>query len=211
MRTLVSQLQVELRDLVAMMDERGVVSAHTTILRWVQYYTPEFAKRRRMDETYVKVRGAWVYLYQVVDKAGKMVDFDLSRKRDVDAAKAFLRKAMEALRTPTKITLDANAASQGAVADLKQSGELPKRVRVRSCKYLNNIIEQDHRRAKQRLRPMLGLKSFQTAAVIIGGLERAEKIKKGQFKIGTLGARWPGCRKSGRPPCPRNPPLSFSE
>jgi transposase-like protein len=73
------------------------------------------------------------------------------------------------------------------VADLKQSGELPKRVQVRSCKYLNNTIEQDHRRVKQRLRPMLGLKSFRTAAVVIGGIELAEKIKKDQFKIGKLG------------------------
>ena len=80
------------RDLVGMMDERGVVLAHTTILRWVQYYTPEFQKRWRMDETYVEVPGTWVYLYRAVDKAGKTVDFYLSRKCDVDAAEAFLRK-----------------------------------------------------------------------------------------------------------------------
>jgi transposase-like protein len=87
---------------------------------------------------------------------------------------------------PTKVTLDAYAASHRAVADLKASGELPKRMRVRTSKYLNNTIEQDHRRIKQRLRPMLGLKSFQTAAVVIGGIELAEKIKKGQFKLGNL-------------------------
>jgi transposase-like protein len=188
------------RDLVAMMNERGVDLAHTTILRWVQHYNPEFEKRWkryarsvggswRMDETYVKVRGAWVYLYRAVDKAGKTVDFYLSRNRDVNAAKAFLRKAMTGQRVPTKITLDAYAASHRAVADLKETGELPKRVRVRSNKYLNNVIEQDHRRVKQRLRPMLGLKSFRTAAVVIGGIELAEKIKKGQFKIGKLGGR----------------------
>lgn len=186
------------RDLVAMMGERGILIAHTTILRWVQHYTPEFERRWsrfartvggswRMDETYVRVRGEWVYLYRAVDKAGKTVDFYLSRKRDVNAAKAFLRKAMKGHRIPTKITLDAYAASHRAVADLKQSGELPKRVRVRSSKYLNNIIEQDHRRVKQRLRPMLGLKSFRNAAVVISGIELAEKIKKGQFKTGKLG------------------------
>ena len=186
------------RDLVAMMGERGIVMAHTTILRWVQHYTPEFEKRWkrfartvggswRMDETYVKVRGEWVYHYRAVDKAGKTVDFYLSRKRDVNAATAFLRKAMKGQRIPTKITLDAYAASHRAVADLRQSGELPKRVRVRSSKYLNNTIEQDHRRVKQRLRPMLGLKSFRNAAVAIGGIELAEKIKKGQFKTGKLG------------------------
>ena len=169
------------RDLVAMMGERGIDLAHTTILRWVQRYTPEFEKRWkrfartvggswRMDETYVKVRGEWVYLYRAVDKAGKTVDFYLSRKRDVNAAKTFLRKAMKGQQIPTKITLDANAASHRSVADLKQSGELPKRV-------------------KQRLGPMLGLKSFRNAAVVIRGIELAEKIKKGQFKLGKLGGR----------------------
>src|SRR5260370_32433447 len=181
-----------------MMAERGIALAHTTILRWVQHYTPEFEKRWkryvrpvggswRWDETYMKVRGAWMYLYRAVDKAGKTVDFYLSRKRNVAAAKAFLRKAMRGQRTPTKITFDAYAASHRAVADLKKSGELPKRVQVRSSKYLNNLIEQDHRRVKHRLGPMLGLKTFRTAAVVIWGGEFAEKIKKGQFKVGKLG------------------------
>ena len=142
-----------------------------------------------MDETYIRIKGEWMYLYRAVDKAGKTVEFYLSRKRDVNAAKAFLRKAMQRERVPTKITLDAYAASHRAVADLKDTCELPKRVVVRSCKYLNNRIEQDHRRVKQRLRPMLGLKSFRTAAVVIGGIELAEKIKKGQFKLGKLGGR----------------------
>jgi transposase-like protein len=187
------------RDLVRMMGERGIGLAHTTILRWVQHYTPEFEKRWRryartvggswrMDETYIKVRGEWVYLYRAVDKLGKTVDFYLSRRRDVNAAKAFLRKAIKEQRVPIKITLDAYAAPHRAVTDLKASGELPKRVAVRTSKYLNNRIEQDHRRIKQRLRPMLGLKNFSTAAVVIGGIELAEKIKKGQFKIGKLGS-----------------------
>ena len=127
------------------------------------------------------------YLYRAVDKAGKTVDFHLSRKRDVNAAKAFLRKAMRGQRVPTKITLDGYAASHRAVGELKDTGELPKRVVLRSSKYLNNLIEQDHRRIKQRLRPMLGLKSFRTARVVIGGIELTERIKKGQFKIGKLG------------------------
>jgi transposase-like protein len=186
------------RDLVTMMGERGIAMAHTTILRWVQHYSPEFEKRWkryarsvggswRMDETYVRVKGEWMYLYRAVDKIGKTVDFFLSRNRDVNAAKAFLRKAMRQQRTPVKITLDAYAASHRAVSDMKESGQLPKRVRVRASKYLNNVIEQDHRRVKQRFRPMLGLKSFKTAAVVIGGIELAEKIKKNQFKIGKLG------------------------
>jgi transposase-like protein len=186
------------RDLVAMMSERGVGIAHTTILRWVQHYTADFEKRWRrfagtvggfwrMDETYIKVRGEWMYLYRAVDKAGRTVDFHLSRKRDVNAAKAFLRKAMKGQRIPTKITLDAYAASHRAVAELKDNGEVPQRVPVRTSKYLNNLIEQDHRRVKQRLRPMLGLKSFRTAAVIISGIELAEKIKKKQFQMSKLG------------------------
>jgi transposase-like protein len=186
------------RDLVTMMGERGISLVHTTILRWVQHYSPVFEKRWqryarpvggswRCDETYIKVKGTWVYLYRAVDKAGRTVDFYLSRKRDVAAAKAFLRQAMRGQRTPTKITLDAYAASHRAVSDLKRSGELPRRVKVRSSKYLNNLIEQDHRRVKHRLGPMLGLKSFRTASVVIAGVELAEKIKKGQFKIGKLG------------------------
>jgi transposase-like protein len=85
------------------------------------------------------------------------------------------------------VTLDAYAASHRAVADLKRDGELPKEVVVRSSKYLNNWIEQDHRRIKQRLRPMLVLKRFQTADIVIGGIELAEKIKKEQFKTEKLG------------------------
>ena len=127
-----------------------------------------------------------MYLYRAVDKAGKTVDFYLSRNRDVNAARAFLRKAMKGQRTPTKITLDAYAASHRAVAELRKNGELPKRVLVRTSKYLNNAIEQDHRRVKQRLRPMLGLKSFRTAGVI-AGIELAEKIKKKQFQMSKLG------------------------
>ena len=106
--------------------ERGIAMAHTTILRWVQRYTPEFEKRWkryarrvggswRCDETYINVKGEWVYLYRAVDKAGKTVDFYLSRKRDVNAAKAFLRTAMKHTRRPTKITLDGYAASHRAV------------------------------------------------------------------------------------------------
>ncbi len=186
------------RDLVSMMSERGITLAHTTILRWVRHYRPEFEKRWRryaravgdswrMDETYVKVHGEWVYLYRAVDKAGRTVDFFLSRHRDVNAAKAFLRKAMKGRLVLAKVTLDAYAASHRAVADLKETGELPEQLLVRSSKYLNNLIEQDHRRIKQRLRPMLGLKSFDSATIVINGSELAEEIRKGPFKMDQLG------------------------
>jgi transposase-like protein len=140
-----------------------------------------------MDETYIKVGGRWVYLYRAVDKAGQTVDFFLSRNRDVNAAKSFLRHAIKNRRTPSKITLDAYAASHRAVPEMKETGELPRRVRVRSSQYLNNLVEQDHRRVKQRSRPMLGFKRLDHAIVTISGIELAEKIKKGQFKTGKLG------------------------
>jgi transposase-like protein len=193
-----SSFKLSFRDLVMMMADRGISLAHTTILRWVQHYLPEFEKRWqryarsvggswRMDETYIKVRGQWVYLYRAVDKAGWTVDFLLSRKRDVNAAKSFLRKAMQNTRKPTKITLDAYAASHRAVREMKKEGELSRRVKVRSSRYLNNLIEQDHRRVKHRTGPMLGFKRFDNAVVTISGIELAEKIKKRQFKIGKLG------------------------
>ena len=192
--------KLRFRDLVAMMSERGIGMAHTTILRWGQHYAPEFEKRWkrfaravggswRMDETYVKVGGEWVYLYRAVDQAGPTVDFYVSQNRDVNAAKGFLRSAMKHTRIPTKITLDAYAASHRAVRERKEGGELPRRVRVRSSQYLNNLIEQDHRRVKQRIRPRLGFKRFDNAVITIGGIELAEKIKKGQFKTGKLGGR----------------------
>ena len=106
-----------------------------------------------------------MYLYRAVDKAGQTVDFFLSRNRDVNAAKSFLRSAMKNTRVPTKITLDAYAASHRAVREMKEDGELPGRVKVRSSQYLNNLVEQDHRRVKQRIRPMLGFKRFDNAMV----------------------------------------------
>ena len=150
-----TSFKLSLRDLVIMMADRGIGVTHTTILRWAQRYLPEFEKRWRryarpvggswrMDETYIKVHGQWVYLYRAVDKAGQTVDFFLSRNRDVNAAKSFLRSAMKNTRVPTKITLDAYAASHRAVREMKESGELPGRVQVRSSQYLNNLVEQDH-------------------------------------------------------------------
>ena len=112
MRALIPSLQTSLRDLVEMMAERGLPLAHTTIMRWVQHCTPEFEKRGRryalvvgrswrVDETYVKIRGVWCYLYRAVDRSGRTVDFRLSTRRDVAAAKAFLRKAMKSQQCAT--------------------------------------------------------------------------------------------------------------
>ena len=156
------------RDLVAMMAERNVDVAHTTILRWVQRYVPEFEKRWqrfaravgtswRVDETYIKLKGKWVYLYRGVDKEGQTIDFFLSEQRDIAAAKRFLQQAIEKRDVPQKITLDGYAASHVAVGELQAEGTLPATLLVRTNRYLHNVIEQDHRRVKQRVRPMLDL------------------------------------------------------
>src|SRR5882724_5889914 len=142
-----------------------------------------------MDETYVKVRGEWVYLYRAVDKAGKTVDFYLSEKRDVNASKAFLRKAMKSQRIPTKITLDAYAASYRAITELKAMGELLKRVRVRTSKYLNNAIEQDHRRIKQRASPHAGIEELPDRS----GCDRWHRVGR-EDQEGTVQTR-----QAGRP------------
>ena len=142
----------------------------------------------RVDETYLKVKGQWVYLYRAVDKAGRTVDFLLSKRRDIAAAKRFFSQAMRQHGAPRVITLDGYTAPHRAVAKLKEVGTLPRQVQVRSCKYLNNVVEQDHRRIKQRVRPMLGFKRFETAAVTIRGIELAEKIKKRQFNLKPLTA-----------------------
>jgi len=180
-----------------MMAERGVSVSHTTILRWVQHYVPELEKlwrhyarpagtSWRVDETYIKVCGRWTYLYRAVDKQGLTVDFLLSEHRDIAAARRFFTRAVERHGTPKTITLDGYPATHAAVAELKKCGVLHPQTKIWTSKYLNNLIEQDHRRVKQRIYPMLGFKNFRNAAVAISGIELVQKIRKGQFDTSTV-------------------------
>jgi putative transposase len=139
-----------------------------------------------MDETHIRVKGRWTYLYRAVDKQGLTVDFLLSEKRDIAAAKGFFSRAIRRPGAAQSITLDGYPATHTAIAELKKAGVLRPETKVWTSKYLNNLIEQDHRRVKQRIYPMLGLKSFRNAAVTIIGIELAQKIRKGQFKIANL-------------------------
>ena len=132
----------------------------------------------------------WCYLYRAVDRTGRTVDFRLSATRNVAAAKAFFRKAIKSQRRcPQTITLDGYAASHRAVRELKTDGLLPAETKLRSSKYLNNLIEQDHRGVKQRIAVMLGFKGFRNAAITIAGIELLHRIRKGQFRLGRLGVQ----------------------
>ena len=175
--------------------ERGVKVDHTTIYRWVQTYSPELDKRCRrhlkptnnswrVDETYIKVKGVWKYLYRAVDSEGNTLDFMLSAKRDAKAAKRFLKKVLNASHTvePRAITVDKNAAYPLAIADLKQDNALPEAMETRQSKYLNNTVEQDHRFIKRRSNPELGFGSFNTARRTLKGYEAMNMIRKGQIK-----------------------------
>ncbi|BCC16504.1 MULTISPECIES: IS6 family transposase [Bacillus cereus group] len=180
-------------DLVEMMEERGLSIAHTTIMRWVHQYGPELDERVRrhlqstndswrVDETYVKVKGQWLYLYRAVDSEGNTIDFYLSESRDKQAAKRFFKKALafSHVSKPRVITVDKNPAYPIAIQELKEEKQMPEGTQLRQVKYLNNIVEQDHRFIKKRIRPMLGLKSLRTAKRIIAGIEAMHMIKKGQ-------------------------------
>jgi transposase, IS6 family len=157
------------RDLEEMMRERGLDVDHTTIYRWVQHYAPELERRYRphvkpttdswrVDETYIKVKKEWVYLYRAVDSQGNTLEFFLSPTRDAQAAKRFFLKTLAASqsREPRVINVDKNAAYPKAFAELKAQGHLPESCELRQVKYLNNLVEQDHRFIKRLRHPWDG-------------------------------------------------------
>lgn len=183
------------RDLEEMMQERGVEVDHSTLNRWVLKYAPELDKRIRphlrptnnswrVDETYIKVKGQWKYLYRAVDSEGNTLDFLLSAKRDAAAAERFLRKALNASHTGTArvINVDKNAAYPPAIEDLKAEEQLPETVELRQAKYLNNVVEQDHRFIKRLTKPGMGFSSFNTARRTLRGFEAMNMIRKGQVQ-----------------------------
>jgi len=191
---------LSLRDLEEMMAERGISVDHATVGRWVVRYSPEllerFNRRKRavtgkwhIDETYIKVRGHWTYLYRALDSHGDTVEFWFSERRNLAAAKRFLRKALKRHGRPERIVIDGSQTNREAIVACDTTDRLRDRsqrqlkpIRIRQSAYLNNRIEQDHRAIKRRVRPMLGFKSVNSARAILGGIEMVHMMRKGQAK-----------------------------
>lgn len=180
------------RHLEEMMQERGVFVDHSSINRWAIRFLPlletVFRKYKRpvggswrMDETYIKVKGVWKYLYRAVDKQGKTVDFLLTAKRDKASAMRFFAKAMQTSGVPEKVTKDKSGANKAAMDAINASSAIP--IIVRQVKYLNNIVAQDHRAVKHVTKPMLNFKAFQSAKCVLAGIELMHMIRKGQFMM----------------------------
>ena len=173
-----------------MMQERGVFVDHATVHRWAIKILPVLAtvfRRRkrpvgtswRMDETYIKVGGEWKYLYRAVDRAGHTIDFLLRAHRDLAAARRFLERAIDLHGVPDKISIDKSDADTAAIHSVQADSGAD--IELRQIKFLNNVVEQDHRAIKRIVRPMLGFKSFHCAHVLIGGIETIHMIKKGSM------------------------------
>ena len=180
------------RNLEEMMQERGVAVDHSTVNRWAIRFLPLLEKISRthkrpvgvswrMDETYIKVGGKWKYLYRAVDKEGDTIDFLLRAKRDKTAALRFFQTAMCANGDPEKVTIDKSGSNKAAMEEINRDRELP--ILIRQNKYLNNIVEQDHRAVKRITKPMMGFKSFYAARNVLAGIELMHMIRKGQMIV----------------------------
>jgi putative transposase len=183
------------RDVEELLSIRGVTVDHATIQRWVYKFTPlieaGLKKRRtmvgkswRMDETYIKVKGEWMYLYRAVDKEGNTVDFLLTRRRSKLAAHKFLIKAIRNNGCPKVINIDKSGANKEAIRTYNQ--RCLKRIGIRQCKYLNNRVEQDHRFIKWMIQNTLGFKSFESASRTLTGIEIVRMIKKQQVTFSRI-------------------------
>ena len=177
------------------MQERGVEVDHSTIHHWVLKYAPELGKRIRpylkptndswrVDETYIKIKGVWKYLYRAIDSEGNTLDFMLSAKRDGKAAARFFCKVLKGQHTqaPRVINVDKNAAYPVAMETLKGEETLPETTKLRQMKYLNNIVEEDYRTIKRITRAMMGFKSFNSTRRTLRGIEAMNTIRKGKVK-----------------------------
>ncbi len=180
------------RGIEEMMAERGFSVDHSTINRWVLQYSPQLdatfrhkkkrvGTRWRMDETYIKVKGHWKYYYRAVDKQGQSIDFLLTATRDQQAARRFFKKAIKQNGKPNLVNIDQSGANTAGLTLVNQDHNT--RIEIRQCKYLNNIMEQDHRRIKQVTRSMLGFENFYAAQRTLAGIEVMAMIKKGQMNI----------------------------
>jgi IS6 family transposase len=187
--------QLSYRDIEEMMRERGLDVDHSTVFRWVQSCAPEINKRvrqhlkmsgtsYRVDETYIKVGETCKYLYRAVDKEGQTIEFMLSAKRDVCAAKRSFKRMMRAdhRRLPFSISVDKNAAYPEAFSTSQAERIVPQDCKLRRVKYLNNVIEQDHRFVKGKVRASQCFKSFHTAERTLEGIEAGNMMRKGQVK-----------------------------
>ena len=180
------------RELEEMMMIRGAEIDHSTLQRWVKRFVCLIDQRVRqrkkpvgeswrMDETYIKLNGKWVYLYRAVDRQGHTVDFLLRARRDAVAAKAFFRKAFKENGRPDKVTVDKSGSNKAALEDFNKDVSKEEEFEIRQIKYLNNIVEQDHRFIKKRTRPTLGFKNFFSAKATLSGIENIRMIQKGQI------------------------------
>jgi putative transposase len=177
------------RHVEELMRERGVHVDHSTINRWVIRYSPQleeaFHRRKRpvwiswrMDETYIRVKGEWRYLYRAVDKYGQTIDFLLTEHWDTEAALRFLKQAIRRHGVLETITIDGSEANEAAIKRYNEAHGT--NIIIRQVKYLNNVVEQDHRAVKRVTRPMLGFKSFDAAQATLAGIELMHMIKKRQ-------------------------------